>query len=98
MDSEVMRQTPHQRRRKDALKVKALRAGTKAGIDALERGVFTEVADADLDHYFEGLTAKSGKRSRTPIQSPQEATNKSTPKPAVISATPAMVTKKCSGR
>jgi hypothetical protein len=36
----------------------------KAGVDALERGEFTEVADADLDRYLEGLAATSGKRAR----------------------------------
>src|SRR5437763_12995211 len=39
-----------QRRREDALKLKALRMRIKAGVDALDRGEFTEVADADLDH------------------------------------------------
>ena len=53
-----------QRRREDALKLKALRMQIKAGVDALERGKFTEVADADLDRYLEGLAAVSGKRAR----------------------------------
>ena len=44
-----------QRRREAALKLKALRIQIRAGIDALERGDFSEVADADLDDYLEGL-------------------------------------------
>jgi antitoxin ParD1/3/4 len=52
-----------QRRREDALKLKALRMQIKAGVDALERGEFTEVADADLDRYLEGLAAAPGKRA-----------------------------------
>ena len=43
-----------QRQREDALKLKALRAQIKAGVDALDRGEYTEVADADLDRYFDG--------------------------------------------
>jgi antitoxin ParD1/3/4 len=51
-----------QKRREDALKLRALRAQIKAGLDALERGDFTEVAaDADLDDYLVGLTATPGK-------------------------------------
>ena len=53
-----------QRRREDALKLKALRMQIKAGVDALDRGEVTEVADADLDRYLEGLTATAGKRVR----------------------------------
>jgi antitoxin ParD1/3/4 len=34
-----------QKRREDALKLRALRAQIKAGLEALERGNFTEVAD-----------------------------------------------------
>lgn len=51
-----------QRRREDALKLKALRVAIKAGADALDRGDFVEVDDADLDGYLEGLTAD--KRAR----------------------------------
>jgi antitoxin ParD1/3/4 len=50
-----------QKRREDALKLRALRAQIKAGRDALERGDFTEVAEADLDDYLDGLTARPGK-------------------------------------
>ena len=53
-----------QRRREDALKLKALRTQIKAGVDALERGEFTEVVDADLDRYLEDLAAAAGKRTR----------------------------------
>lgn len=53
-----------QRRREDALKLKALRMQIKAGVGALERAEFTEVAEADLDRYLEGLTAAPGKRAR----------------------------------
>ena len=53
-----------QRRREDALRLKALRAQVKAGVDALDRGDFVEVADADLDGYLEGLSAPSGKPAR----------------------------------
>lgn len=46
-----------QQRREDALKLKALRIQIKAGVDALERGDFTEIEAADLDSYLEELTA-----------------------------------------
>ncbi|MCC6890504.1 MAG: type II toxin-antitoxin system ParD family antitoxin [Hyphomicrobiales bacterium] len=53
-----------QRRREDALKLKALRMQIKAGVEALDRGEFSEVADADLDRYLESLSARAGKRAR----------------------------------
>jgi antitoxin ParD1/3/4 len=53
-----------QRRREDALKLKALRTQIKAGVDALERGEFIEIDEADLDGYLEGLTAAPGKDPR----------------------------------
>jgi antitoxin ParD1/3/4 len=53
-----------QRRREDALKLKALRTQIKAGVDALERGEFVEIDEANLDGYLEGLTAAPGKRAR----------------------------------
>jgi antitoxin ParD1/3/4 len=53
-----------QRRREDSLKLKALRAQIKAGVDALERGDFVEVEDADLEGYLEGLTTPTSKRAR----------------------------------
>ena len=51
-------------RREDALKLKALRMQIKAGVDALQRGDFTEVPDADLDEYLEGLTGTPSKGAR----------------------------------
>jgi len=53
-----------QRRREDALKLKALRMQIKAGVDALDRGELTEIAGSDLDRYLEGLTASGGGRAR----------------------------------
>jgi antitoxin ParD1/3/4 len=53
-----------QRRREDALKLKALRAQIKAGVDALDRGDFVEVDDAELDGFLEGLTTPSDKHTR----------------------------------
>jgi antitoxin ParD1/3/4 len=47
------------RRREVALRLKALRMQIKAGVDALERGDFSEIVDADLDEYLEGLAAPS---------------------------------------
>jgi len=43
-------------RREEALKLKTLRTAIRAGVDAFERGDFTEVADEALDEYLEGLT------------------------------------------
>jgi antitoxin ParD1/3/4 len=65
--SEAMRdalRVLQQRRREDALKLKALRAQIKAGADALDRGDFVEVDDADLDGYLDGLTTASSNRTR----------------------------------
>src|SRR4051794_6898354 len=53
-----------QRRREDALKLKALRMQLKAGVEALERGDFTEIDESELDGYLEGLTAASGNSAR----------------------------------
>jgi antitoxin ParD1/3/4 len=54
-----------QRQREDALKLKALRAQIKAGVEALDRGEYTEVADADLEQYFDGLAATAtGRQAR----------------------------------
>ena len=50
-----------QKRREDALKLRVLRAQIKAGLDELERGDFTEIAEADLNDYLEGLTVRRGK-------------------------------------
>jgi antitoxin ParD1/3/4 len=53
-----------QRRREDALKLEVLRRQIDAGVEALERGEFTEIADADLDAYLAGLKARPGKAVR----------------------------------
>ncbi|MFZ5791433.1 MAG: type II toxin-antitoxin system ParD family antitoxin [Pseudomonadota bacterium] len=53
-----------QRRREDALKLKALRMQINAGVEAFGRGEFTEIADTDLDRYLEGLATTAGKRAR----------------------------------
>ena len=53
-----------QRRREDSLRLKALRAQIRAGTDALERGDFAEVEDADLEGYLERLTTPAAKRVR----------------------------------
>jgi len=51
-----------QRRREDALKLKALRMQIKAGIDSLEGGEFVEIDETDLDGYFESLVTGKGTR------------------------------------
>jgi antitoxin ParD1/3/4 len=51
-----------QRRREDALKLKALRANIRTGILALERGDYTEVEDSTLASYLDGLAAVQGKK------------------------------------
>ena len=54
-----------QRRKEDSLRLKALRAQIKAGVDALDRGDFVEVEDADLEGYLERLTTPpAAKRGR----------------------------------
>lgn len=52
-----------QKRREDTLKLRALRAQVKAGLDALARGDFTDVAGADLDEHLERLATTRGKRA-----------------------------------
>ncbi len=51
-----------QRRKEDALRLKALRAQVAAGIDALERGDVTEIDERDLDGYFAKMTVVRGRR------------------------------------
>ena len=46
-----------QRRREDELKLKALRAQINAGVQALKRGEFAEVAEGDLDAYLDRIRA-----------------------------------------
>jgi antitoxin ParD1/3/4 len=53
-----------QRRREDALKLRALRMQIKAGVDALEQGDFVEVEDSELEGYLDGLSAPPDKNSR----------------------------------
>ena len=51
-----------QRRKEDALRLKALRAQIAAGIDALDRGDVTEIDERDLDGYFAKITVARGRR------------------------------------
>ena len=44
-----------QRRAEDALKLERLRLAIQAGVDALERGEYTEVSDEGLDAYLDSL-------------------------------------------
>jgi hypothetical protein len=44
-------------------KLETLRLQIKAGLDALQRGEFTEIADADLERYLNGLA--SARRTRS---------------------------------
>jgi antitoxin ParD1/3/4 len=53
-----------QRRSEDALKLKALRMHIRVGADALKRGEFAEIDEADLEDYLERLTATPGKDTR----------------------------------
>jgi antitoxin ParD1/3/4 len=53
-----------QRRREDALKLKALRVQIEAGVDALEIREFTEVDDVDLESYLESLAVEAGTSAR----------------------------------
>lgn len=53
-----------QRRREDALKLRALRAQLQAGVDALERGDFIQIDEQDLDAYMTRLVATPARRRR----------------------------------
>ena len=53
-----------QRRREDGLKLKALRAQINAGVQALKRGEFAEVAEGDLDTYLDRIRATPRRRAR----------------------------------
>jgi len=48
-----------QRLRSDELRLELLRTQLKAGLDALDRGEFTELDDADLDAALDDITAPS---------------------------------------
>jgi antitoxin ParD1/3/4 len=45
-----------QRRKEDGLRLKALRAQVRVGVDALDRGDFTEIEGVNLEGYLERLT------------------------------------------
>jgi antitoxin ParD1/3/4 len=45
-----------QRRKEDGLRLKALRAQVRVGVDALDRGDFAEIEGVDLEGYLERLT------------------------------------------
>ncbi len=53
-----------QRRREDALKLKALRAQLQAGVDALERGEFVQIDAPDLEAHVRRLGAPPSRRAR----------------------------------
>jgi antitoxin ParD1/3/4 len=53
-----------QRRKEDGLRLKALRAQIKAGVDALDRGDAVEVDDTELDAYLERLPANTRRSAR----------------------------------
>jgi antitoxin ParD1/3/4 len=46
----------------DDLKRRALRDRIEAGVEALERGDFVEISDANLDSYLEGLALTTSAR------------------------------------
>jgi antitoxin ParD1/3/4 len=47
-----------------SIKLNALRMQINAGTDALERGDFIEVDDADLERYLERLTTPAPRHAR----------------------------------
>jgi hypothetical protein len=49
---------------RSSLRLDALRKQIKAGVAALERGEFTEIADADIKRYLKGLTTAQSRRRR----------------------------------
>jgi antitoxin ParD1/3/4 len=53
-----------QRRREDALKLKALRAAIKQGLASLDRGDYDDVDDSQLEGYLDSLTVAGRKRPR----------------------------------
>lgn len=53
-----------QRRRVDALKLKALRAAIKEGLDSIDRGDYIDVDESQLESYLDSLTARGRKRTR----------------------------------
>lgn len=53
-----------QRRREDALKLKALRAAIKLGLDDLDLGNYIDVDASQLGSYLDSLTVAGRKRPR----------------------------------
>ena len=53
-----------QRRREDALKLKALRRQIKAGAQAIARGDYVEIDDAELEGFLEELGSPAPDRAR----------------------------------
>ncbi len=53
-----------QRRQEDSLKLRALRTQLAAGVEALERGEFTELDDRNLEGALLGLTRKKRSAKR----------------------------------
>lgn len=53
-----------QRRREDALKLKALRLQIKAGADALARGDYVELDDTELESFLDGIDGGPADRTR----------------------------------
>ncbi len=51
------------KRREDALKLKALRAQIKTGLDALAAGEFIEIGEEQLEDYLADLAALHGAKS-----------------------------------
>ena len=65
--SEAMRdalRALQQRRNEDAEKLKILRKLVKEGIDDLEAGRYREVAESDLDQYFDELMERAAAKAR----------------------------------
>jgi hypothetical protein len=76
-----------QRRREDALKLKALRTQIKAGVDALERGEFIEIDESDLGGYLQGGDGDTGRR-RALIEQPSERNLAYVLRPLIVSFAP----------
>jgi antitoxin ParD1/3/4 len=53
-----------QKRREDALKLKALRLQIRAGAEAIARGDYIEVDDAHLEQFLEGVDRPARKRAQ----------------------------------
>ena len=53
-----------QRRREDELKLKALRAQLEVGVEALDRGDFVELDEAEIEHYLKPGQTRSRKHTR----------------------------------